>query len=258
MRIILDGSKIPINIRTTKDLLTMIKSLARQLHWRTLYDPAKEIIYISTINSNISLEDMTTQVPIVEELESIRLQGKTICLDPGHGGSDPGAIGPNGTCEKDNTLAIATLLKEKLESNGATVIMTHYLENERTLEDAQDNLDQRLHTINDADADFFISIHNDSFASSGACGTTTFHYGDEESAKLASFVQQSLVTELNTRDRGVRFASFYLLRHAKIPGILVEPAFISNPEEEVLLSSIDGRNKIAESIYQGAVKFFKV
>lgn len=258
MRILLDGNKLPLNVRTTKDILSTIKCLAREMHWRTLYDPTKEIICISTINSNVSLEDMTTQVPVVEELESIRLQGKVICLDPGHGGSDPGAIGPSGTAEKDNTLAIALLLKEKLENNGATVILTHYPENGRALEDVQENLEQRLLTINDADADFFISIHNDSFSSSAASGTTTFHYGDDESIKLADLVQNALVTGLNTQNRGVRFASFYLLRYAKIPGIFVEAAFISNPEEEVLLASIDGRDKIADSIYQGIVKYYKV
>ena len=256
MRIILDGNKLPTNIRATKDLLVTIKSLARELHWRTLYDPSKEIIYISTINSMLTLEDIS--VPAVEELESVRLQGKIICLDPGHGGIDTGAIGPNGTCEKDNTLAVALLLKEKLENNGATVVMTHYLENERTSEDVQSNLDQRLLTINDSDADLFISIHNDSFSSSKSCGTTSFHHGDEASMRLATLVQDALISELGTQDRGVRFASFYLLRYAKIPGVVVETAFISNPEEEVLLASSDGRNKIAESIYQGIVKYFKV
>jgi len=89
-------------------------------------------------------------------------------------------------------------------------------------------------------------------------GTTTFHYGDAKSKKLAALVQKNLVAELGTKDNSSRFASFYVIRYSKITAILIEVAFISNPEEEVLLSSIDGRSKIAESIFQGIVNYFKV
>ena len=63
----------------------------------------------------------------------------------------------------------------------------------------------------------------------------TFHYGDADSIKLATFVQKNLVAELGTKDRSSRFASFYVIRYTKMTAILVEVAFISNPEEEVLL-----------------------
>ena len=88
-------------------------------------------------------------------------------------------------------------------------------------------------------------------------GTTCFHYGDVDSMKLAAFVQKNLVAELGTKDRSSRYASFYVIRYPKMPAILVEVAFISNPEEEVLLSSTDGRTKIAESIFQGIANYFK-
>jgi hypothetical protein len=109
-----------------------------------------------------------------------------------------------------------------------------------------------------ANADIFVSIHNDSFTSPTAAGTTTFHYGDAESIKLATFVQKSLVDGLGTKDRGARYASFYVIRYTDMPAILVEVAFISNPEEEMLLASVDGRYKAADSIFRGIVKYFKV
>ena len=258
MRIILDGKKLAMTLRTSKDILTLIKGLAHSLHWKTLYDPAKEIVYISTIHAEFDLSDLTTDPPLIEDLESVRFQGKSICIDPGHGGNDAGAVGPSGTCEKDNTLAIAVLLKEKLENNGATVWLTRYLQTERSAEDQQQDLAERLQSINDSGADFFISIHNDAFADSRAAGTTTFHYGNEQSVALCNHVQKSLVETLGTRDRGSRFASFYLLRCAQIPGILIEAAFISNPEEEVLLASTEGRNKIAAAIYEGVAQYLKI
>jgi N-acetylmuramoyl-L-alanine amidase len=260
MRIVVDGQKLSANPRTTKDLLLTIKSLARVLNWQTLYDPNKEIIYVSTSKTNVVSTISDLSMPVLEELESIRLQDKIICIDAGHGGNDPGALGPSGTMEKDNTLAIAILLKEKLENNGASVIMTRSSDQDLSYPDLSRNdlLSKRVVIANDSDADIFVSIHNDSFSSAVASGTTTFHYGNEQAIELANHVQKALTNELNTNDRGTRFASFYILRYTTMPAILVETAFISNPEEELLLASNDGRNKIAESIYNGIVRYFKV
>lgn len=260
MRIVVDGQKLSVNPRTTKDLLLIIKSLARLLNWQTLYDPSNEVIYVATIKTNSPTNPADFPTPDVEELESARLQDKVICIDAGHGGNDPGAIGPTGTMEKDNTLAIAILLKEKLENNGASVIMTRSVEQDISYSNLsrQEVLNQRVVTANDSEADIFISIHNDSFSTSTASGTTTFHYGNEKAIELANYVQKALTDELNTTNRGIKFASFYILRYTTMPAILVEPAFISNPEEELLLTSADGRNKIAESIYDGIVRYFKV
>lgn len=260
MRIVVDGQKLSTNPRTTKDLLLTLKSLARLLNWQTLYDTNKEIIYVSTSKTNAVPTVSDLPIPVLEELESLRLQDKIICIDAGHGGSDPGALGPSGTMEKDNTIAIAILLKEKLENNGANVIMTRASDQDLSYPDLSRNdlLGKRVAIANDSDADICVSIHNDAFSSATASGTTTFHYGNEQAIELASHVQKSLTSELNTIDRGTRFASFYILRYTTMPAILVETAFISNPEEEVLLASNDGRNKIAESIYNGIVRYFKV
>lgn len=259
MRIVIDGQKLPVNIRTSRDLLVMVKSLARNQNWRTEYDPAKEVVYLSTEKESLTVQDREYACCPVDELESYRLQDKIIFLDPGHGGWDPGAIGPNGTREKDNTLAIAVLLKEKLEANGATVIMSR-MADQALCEDCskREELGQRVSLANDTDADIFISIHNDSFSNGRSSGTTTFHYGDEKSIDLATAIQTSLVHELGTKDRGIRFASFYVLRYTSMPAVLIEAAFISNPEEELLLASCDGREKIADSIYCGIVRYFKV
>ncbi|SDF37279.1 N-acetylmuramoyl-L-alanine amidase family protein [Sporolituus thermophilus] len=260
MQIIIDGHKVPVNPRVSKDLLITLKSIARSLHWGILYDTNREIVYINTKSTSVPAPPHERPAPSPAETESNRLAGKTICIDPGHGGSDPGAIGPTGTMEKDNTLAIALLLCDKLEKNGATVIMTRETDRDVSTPDAsvEVELGARVDIANGADADIFISIHNDSFTNPTAAGTTTFHYGHPESIRLANCIQKSLVEGLGTRDRGVRFASFFVIRYTKMPAVLVEVAFITNPEEEVVLASIDGRCKAAESIFQGIVKYFKV
>jgi len=258
MRIVIDGQKVPVNVRVSRDLLMTLKAMSKTLNWRINYDTVNELVYIYSKNyvAPASLDRPALMIP---EPESNRLLGKIICLDAGHGGSDPGSIGPSGTLEKDNTLAITLLLRDILESNGATVILTRDTDRNVLAPDspASEELKARVEIAADGNADLFISIHNDSFTSNTAMGTTCFHYGDAQSMKLAALVQKNLVSELGTKDRSARFASFYVIRYTKMPAILVEVAFISNPEEEVLLSSTDGRTKIAESIFQGIANYFK-
>lgn len=258
MRIIIDGNKVPVNVRASREVLVALKSMARTLHWRIRYDAAKEIVYLSSPAS--SSDDVPSDPLELLVPESSRLDGKVICLDAGHGGSDPGAIGPSGTFEKDNNLAIAISLKEKLENHGATVVMTRDTDSDvwGSNASASEELGARVEIANESDADIFVSIHNDSFTSNTASGTTTFHNGDSESIKLAGHIQNKLVEELCTKDRGVRFASFYVIRYTSMPAVLVETAFISNPEEELLLASADGRSKAAQSIFLGILKYFRV
>lgn len=259
MRIIIDGQRMPVHTRASKDILVTLKSISKMLGWGIFYDAAKEVVYINSKSSAAPTPAPDRQTA-AEPIESTRLLGKIICIDPGHGGSDPGAAGPTGTKEKDNTLAISLLLRERLERNGATVFMTRDTDKDVSYPDssADEELGARVDVANESGADIFISVHNDSFTNPTAVGTTTFHYGDAESARLAGHVQKCLVDELGTRDRGSRFASFYVIRYTDMPAILVEVAFISNPEEEVLLASVDGRFKAAESVFQGVVKYFKV
>jgi N-acetylmuramoyl-L-alanine amidase len=258
MRIVIDGQKVPVNVRVSRDLLMTLKAMSQTLHWRINYDTANELVYIYSKNY-VAPTSLDRPTPKIDEPESNRLLGKIICLDAGHGGDDPGAIGPSGTLEKDNTLAISLLLRDILESNGATVVLTRDTDRNVSAPNssASEELKARVEIATDANADIFISIHNDSFTSNTAMGTTTFHYGGADSLKLATLIQKNLVAELGTKDRSSRFASFYVIRYTKMTAILVEVAFISNPEEEVLLSSTDGRTKIAESIFQGITNYFK-
>ncbi|MDR3564594.1 MAG: N-acetylmuramoyl-L-alanine amidase [Negativicutes bacterium] len=259
MRIIIDGQRIPVNARTSKDILLTLRSIGKILNWGMFYDAAKEVVYINSKSSSPPVPPPDRQLS-GDTIESTRLVGKTICLDPGHGGADPGTTGGTGTREKDNTLAIALLLRDRLEKNGASIIMTRDSDKESFYpgSSADEELGSRVDAANEGGADIFVSIHNDSFTNPSTSGTTTYHYGDAESTRLAALVQKCLVEELGTRDRGARYASFYVIRYTDMPAILIEVAFISNPEEEVLLASVDGRYKAAESIFQGIVKYFKV
>ncbi|MFC2336813.1 MAG: N-acetylmuramoyl-L-alanine amidase [Negativicutes bacterium] len=195
------------------------------------------------------------------ELSSV-LKGKKIVLDPGHGGEDPGAIGPTGVTEKSITLRVAETAQALLEEAGAKVIMTRTEDTEVSPKHRQatdiDELQARCDIANKAGADIFISIHMDSFVNRKAGGTTSYYYakGSAASRKLAAAIQDAVVKEIGTESRGVKSCNFYVVRHTKMPAILLEVAFVSNPQEEKLLDSDIGVKHAAVGLARGIAAFF--
>lgn len=199
-----------------------------------------------------------------KEQETTRLlQGRSITIDPGHGGSDTGAIGPTGVTEKSVTLRIARRLEELLEDAGAKVYMTRKTDTEVSPKGAYasdvEELQARCDVANRANTDIFVSIHMDSFSNGGAHGTTGYYYtyGSESSRRLATLIKNRVVTALGTMDRGAKAANFYVIRKTMMPAVLIEVAFVSNPDEELLLNSSVGIERAAQAIYQGIVDYFR-
>jgi N-acetylmuramoyl-L-alanine amidase len=171
-----------------------------------------------------------------------------ICIDPGHGGVDPGAVGPTGLKEKDVNLAVGLKLAELLKPI-AEVKLT------RTTDIAV-SLKDRATIANSFGCDYFISVHTNSFTDRKVGGVETWAYapgGNGE--KLAKAVQPELVKATGFANRGVKFNNaFVVLRDTKAPAILTESGFISNPAEEKLLKTAAFREKIAKAIAQGVAK----
>ncbi|MCX8014500.1 MAG: N-acetylmuramoyl-L-alanine amidase [candidate division WOR-3 bacterium] len=223
-------------------------------------------------------------------------QIKTIVLDPGHGGVDPGAIGKKKLQEKDVNLKIAKILKKKLENYGLKVLMT------RT-DDRFVALSERTRFANEKKADLFVSIHcNASEHNKKACGFETYFLSEaktdweravlarengalrfeiadtnplvkndldliladltqneflKESYNLALEIQTAGIDILTDVDRGVRQAGFYVLRGCFMPSVLIECGFISNPTEEKKLASAKYQEKVAQAIYTGIINYIK-
>ena len=235
-----------------------------------LIEPYKEIKVLDGETSKIYI-DFTTkdscQVILSQDKQVLSiicpgttLKGKKIMLDPGHGGVDPGAVGPTGYREKEFNLNTALKLKEILELSGAEVVITRS-------NDANVSLFARSSKANTTQADIFVSIHANSFISSSANGTQTFYYAPSSSSKLyaqlvqrkklAELVQNEMAKELQLKDRGIGQENFLVLRETNMPSILVEVAFISNSEEEKLLKLSEFQDKTAWSIANGIVQYFK-
>ncbi|HZJ76602.1 MAG TPA: N-acetylmuramoyl-L-alanine amidase, partial [Oscillospiraceae bacterium] len=138
-----------------------------------------------------------------------------IYIDPGHGGSDPGAVGPTGLKEKDINLDIAVNVKQILQRHGIDAVLTRR-------DDSKIELRARVRMANENRADYFISIHTNSSFNSIATGTETFAYPNSGlGTKLADAVQRALVNEIKLADRGVKHESFFVLKNTKMPAILV-------------------------------------
>ena len=183
------------------------------------------------------------------------MENVDIMLDPGHGGKDPGAVGPTGLKEKDVNLKIALNVGKLLTDRKLKISYT------RTTDILLGNtigedLNARVELANSAKAKYFVSIHNNSFSNKEAKGTETYIYGKGGQAeKLAEAVQRNLVQITGLHDRGVKVANFYVLKYTMMPAILVEAAFISNPEEEKSLKEDIFIQKIATGISKGITEY---
>jgi len=237
--------------------------------------------------------------PSTDEVDSLRqalgLKIRTVVIDPGHGGHDPGAIGPKGVKEKDINLKIAKELKKILDKKGKEIGLEKVYLTRST--DRFIPLEERTAIAKKLKADLFISIHCNASTDRRASGsetyilsftknkrslevaarenaTTTRRVSDlddiikkyllsskiEESEKFAGYVQNSIYTSVSPKykpfkNKGVKKAPFIVLIGADIPSILVETSFISNPTEEKRLNSSKYRARIAEGIYKGIKQY---
>lgn len=212
---------------------------------------------------------------------------RTIVIDPGHGGKDPGARGLRQTEEKDITLKVGLKLRELLSKQpGVRVLMTRD-------HDVFVELEDRAKFANSSEADLFVSIHVNSHPSRSVKGIEIYHFGEakdqralevaarengtplsstgigweylvadllttkkiEASLELAWTAKEAMVSHMNghyaLNDHGVKTAPFYVLRFTSMPSILAEIAYISNPAEEDLLRRPTFVLDVAESLYQG-------
>ncbi len=200
-----------------------------------------------------------------------------VAIDPGHGGSDSGATGrlPPGTqtgmtpridpdgqtriYEKDVTLDIAQRLNAYLRGRGFPTVMTRSTDlagGDVPFTTVGADLRARVDIANNAGARLFVSIHENALSAT-ASGTETYHfyYSNPGARALAVLVHQQVLAALGLPDRGVKTAGFYVLKNTRMPAILVEGAFITNPGEALLLADPAVRQRVAEAIGVGVAKY---
>lgn len=187
------------------------------------------------------------------------ISGKVITLDAGHGGSDPGAIGSDGTKEKNITLPITKLVKELLEAKGAKVYMTRATDVDVYGPNASDvqELQARVNVGEKYNSDIFVSLHINSSVNKSVGGFSSYYYPKTSSdLKLAKSIQNQLTANFGVDDLGVRQANFYVIKRISMPATLIEMCFISNEKELKLMKGQWFQKKAARLIADGIEKYF--
>ncbi|MGH2756809.1 MAG: N-acetylmuramoyl-L-alanine amidase [Actinomycetota bacterium] len=187
----------------------------------------------------------------LDRLSHAGIGGAIVVIDPGHGGQDPGERADGGALtEAAVCWQLASGLAENLERAGAKVELTRG-ENEDV------DASERARRANEANADLFVSIHLNSNPQRNASGTSTFFFGGSSGGEaLADDIQEQLVG-LGLNDCRSHARSFSLLKETRMPAVLVEPVFITNPEEEVLLTDPEFRSRLAEAMAVGVLTYFE-
>lgn len=187
----------------------------------------------------------------------------TIVIDVGHGGSDPGKVGIQGIKEKDVNLAIARYLKDYLIAEDYTVYMTREtdqgLYDESVSNKKKSDLSNRIQFLQKKNASCMISIHQNSYPDTIQHGAQTFYYeGREEDKNFAQYVQDSLLAFDPSNTRQIKSnTSYYILKNAQIPSILIECGFLSNPEETANLTDPNYQKQIAYAIAIGTCRYLR-
>ncbi|MDD3538629.1 MAG: N-acetylmuramoyl-L-alanine amidase [Atribacterota bacterium] len=275
----------------TQDTVRIVMDLKEKYEFQAfdLSSPDRIVVDIFTPQSQL---DITTKTEVSEKAETEKVKQPVIVIDPGHGGSQPGAIGPSGLKEKEVALDIALRLRNKLQNDGFTVYLTRE-------KDIEVPLENRPLMAVQKEATAFISIHTNSViqkGSSTARGIETYvlnsryigasakdvadrenrasqfyHYEDdilnqiiadlEESASIsfsldfADIVQKRLVQHTGLDNRGVKQAPFIVLKGLNMAGVLIEVGFISNPNEEKLLKTPEFREKVAQALSEAVKEY---
>jgi len=259
----------------------------------SLSDPFRIVVDVTGESRKQMLPPGKGDAPTISLAQQLGLGVRKIIIDPGHGGKDPGAVGPTGVREKDVTLAIARKLQKKLKNE---------LKLEAILTRNSDKflpLEERTALANTQKADLFISIHTNAHKNRRVYGISTYILNvatDAEAARVAAFenaisakrisdlekilndlmlnskinessrladtVQKGLTKRLpkkysRVKDMGVKQAPFYVLIGAQMPSVMVETSFITNKREEKRLASSDYQDAVADGILKGIKSYIK-
>ena len=187
-----------------------------------------------------------------------------IVIDPGHGGEDPGMLGVGGLKEKGINLAVAWKLKEILQEQGFSVVMTREEDTCLCGEDARNkkaqDMQKRIAIIEEASPLLTVSIHQNSYQDPEVFGPQVFYYTDSaEGEALAGFLQEELNQGLSIKrprkEKGNK--TYYLLKKSKGVLAIVECGFLTNPEEAALLQEEKYQKKVAEAIASGIGRYLE-
>jgi N-acetylmuramoyl-L-alanine amidase len=204
------------------------------------------------IQSNHHSTFMNERAYDYTQLPNVKQNKFSVVIDPGHGGTDPGAIGIRGIRETDVVLEVSKIVKKLLSEKGIKVTLTR--KNEVDLD-----LPPRVSFANRIDSDIFVSIHAN--ASRGKRrdinGLETFYYKGWRGRLLAKRIQKQILrVSPGSPDRGVKEGRFYVIKNTNMPAVLVEIGFLTGRLDARRLEKTAHRKRIAYAIAKGILEYF--
>lgn len=182
--------------------------------------------------------------------------GTLIVLDAGHGGIDVGKMGVNGAEEKEINLKITLKIKKLLTEEGISVLMTRSDDN-RLGDTQKDDLKERVRIINEEQPVLTVSVHQNSYKGSEVRGPQVFYYTDSDAGRSAARILQAELNQIDPaysrEEKGNN--SYYILKNAKVPVVIVECGFLSNAKEADLLISDEYQDMVAGAVAEGVKKY---
>lgn len=259
----LEGVRIVQNMPEPNPVVRVVCDLQGPLAVTTIEGQSTELV-LEFPGRNLASGGAVSGAGQTEKPKPGSAMGRTICIDPGHGGSDPGAVSRvHSVTEKQVTLDISLRLATILRAEGWNVVMTRSVDRDVSYAGSSDKeeLGARSKLANEQSADLFVSIHCNSSANSGV-GGTSIHWYKSDDYVLAKNLENELLVATGRTHRGLIKDRFFVLAHTQMPAVLIETAFISNSAEGALLASPDYRDRIARGIAAGlrshAAKHFPV
>lgn len=227
-------SKMSVATSNNKTTLTLATNAAMYFHVRAV-----------SAGKNVYFEIYTTE----------GLKDKLICLDPGHGGSDSGAVGKQGNTkiyESKLNMNTVNKINNILAGKGVPTILTRS-------KDVFVSLDDRVKIANNAKCALFLSVHYNSFTSSTANGTETYYYnrsstGTVTGKQFATAINNAIVGPLGTFNRGVKTAAFVVIKNTTMPAVLAEVGFVTNAKDVKLFMQDEKQNAIAAKISDALIE----
>lgn len=234
---------------TRADAGTKLTVTGKEGQWYSVETPDNEQAYIAdwVVTTDETAVQATAEAAVADRKPGT-LNGLTIVLDPGHGGNDGGTVGVRNTIEKDLTLKTAEILSHHLRAAGAEVVMTRQ-------SDVYVDLRKRVAESHQAGADAFVSIHYDATDDSSVSGFTSYYQHDYQK-QLAEHINGGLAGKLTLNDRGARKGNYLVLRDNRQAAVIVELGFLSNFNEERIVSSDQFREQAALGLYNGLISYF--
>lgn len=221
------------------------------------------LIAASILGLLIMMGALSWTAPVATPVLSYAVANRVIVIDPGHGGSDPGAIGHDRTIEKHVNLAIASKLQQYIAGAGGMVVMTRTTDKDLSsgkgsfIDRKRQDLAARVKIATGANADLYLAVHCNSEVNPRWRGAQVFYsQGGEESRLIAKHIQHQIRVQLKNTHRKAKPGQYFVTDKTPMKAVLVEVGFLSNYEEEHLLKDPEYQARLAYAIFSGLANYY--